>query len=83
MRTINPPFEINQQMSASKSTHGGRRAGAGRPLGSRNTPHLLPTLPETQCPLEWLVNMMQCQAAPMRLRVAAARALLPYQHRPQ
>ena len=59
--------------------HGGRRAGAGRPLGTRNAPRLLPTLPKTGDPLQWLLNLMQCQAAPLALRVAAARAALPYQ----
>ena len=82
MRTKNSPLE-SIKLIAIKGTHGGRRAGAGRPLGSRNTPRLLPTLPQTDCPLLWLLALMQCQAAPLRLRLAAARALLPYQHRTQ
>lgn len=67
-------------MTKCKGTHGGRRAGAGRPLGSRNAPRLLPSLPKTGDPLQWLLALMQCQAAPLRLRLDAARAVLPYQH---
>lgn len=53
---------------------GGRRAGAGRP---RNPP-VLAELPRTDCPLQWLLNAMHCEALPLRLRLDAAKALLPY-----
>jgi len=64
-------------MTTPKGTHGGRRKGAGRP---RNAPRLLPTMLTTQCPLEWLLALMAHTGAPLSLRVAAARAVLPYQH---
>ena len=59
---------------------GGVRAGAGRPLGSRNKPRLIAGLPVKQCPLLWLLALMNHEAAPMRLRVRAAVILLPYVH---
>ena len=64
-----------QQMAAQ---HGGRRKGAGRPAGSRNKPRLTDALPAVDCPLQWLLALMNHDAAPMRLRVNAAKALLPY-----
>ena len=76
MRRIKPPFENNQQMT--KGTHGGRRAGAGRP---HNLPVLLSGLPLTDCPMVWLLALVNHEAAPLRLRVVAARALMPYQHK--
>ena len=60
--------------------HGGRRKGAGRPLGSRNRPRLIHGLPETNDPLEWLLALMNHPGAPLRLRMSAAKALLPYFH---
>lgn len=60
-------------MSASRSTWGGRRPGAGRP---RKPPLLLPDLPTERDPAIWLSNLMQCADAPQRLRLEAARALL-------
>ena len=60
--------------------HGGRRKGAGRPLGSRNRPRLIHGLPETNDPLEWLLALMNHPGAPLRLRMSAAKALLPYCH---
>ena len=59
---------------------GGRREGAGRPLGSRNKPRLIHGLPETSDPLRWLLTLMNHTAAPLRLRMACAVALLPYFH---
>lgn len=59
---------------------GGRRAGAGRPLGSRNRPRLIDGLPSTDCPLQWLLAAMNHEGLPLRLRVACAVALLPYLH---
>ena len=60
--------------------HGGRRKGAGRPLGSRNRPRLIHGLPETNDPLEWLMALMNHPGAPLRLRMSAAKALLPHCH---
>ena len=60
--------------------HGGRRKGAGRPLGSRNRPRLIHGLPETNDPLEWLLALMNHPGAPLRTRMSAAKALLPYCH---
>ena len=60
--------------------HGGRRKGAGRPVGSRNRPRLTDALPAVDCPLQWLHNAMNCAALPLRLRMACAVALLPYFH---
>ena len=59
---------------------GGRREGAGRPLGSRNKPRLIGGLPETADPLEWLQALVNRTDVPMRIRFSAARALLPYFH---
>ena len=57
---------------------GGRRAGAGRPLGSRNRPRLIHGLPETNDPLQWLLAAMNHEALPLRLRMA----LMPFMHPP-
>ena len=62
--------------------HGGRRKGAGRPAGSRNAPRLTDALPAVDCPLQWLHNAMNCDALPLRLRMACAKALMPYMHPP-
>lgn len=66
-------------MHTSKGKHGGGRKGAGRPLGSRNKPHLIANLPVTQCPRVWLLALLNHEAAPIRLRLKAAVILLPYQ----
>lgn len=70
-------------MTAIKGAHGGRRKGAGRPLGSRNRPRLIDSLPVTADPAAWLLALLNHGAAPMRLRVTAAKALLPYCHSPK
>lgn len=57
---------------------GGRREGAGRPPGSRNKPKLIAGLPDTQDPVQWLLALVNHEGAPLRLRVNAAKALLPY-----
>ena len=49
-------------------------------MGARNRPVLIPGLPATDNPAAWLVALMRCETAPMRLRVSAAKALLPYCH---
>ena len=62
--------------------HGGRRKGAGRPAGARNRPVLIHGLPETADPLQWLLNAMRHEALPPRLRMAAAKAMMPFMHPP-
>ena len=68
------------EKQSSSTGWGGRRKGAGRPLGSRNKPRLIHCLPETADPLQWLLNAMNHEALPLRLRMACAVALLPYCH---
>ena len=62
--------------------HGGRRKGAGRPAGARNKPRLIAGLPETADPLEWLLALVNHTAAPLSVRVNAAKALMPFMHPP-
>ena len=68
------------EKQSSSTGWGGYRKGAGRPVGSRNKPRLIHGLPETDCPLQWLLNAMRHEALPLRLRMACAVALLPYCH---
>ena len=70
------------EKQSSSTGWGGRRKGAGRPLGSRNKPRLTDALPAVDCPLQWLHNAMNCDALPLRLRVNAAKALMPFMHPP-
>jgi len=41
---------------------------------------LVDGLPVTDSPRAWLLALVNHTAAPMRLRVAAAKALMPYMH---
>lgn len=89
-RRKKPPLKGIQQMAGIKGRSGGarknaggRRAGAGRPAGSRNRPVLVHGLPTTDCPRVWLLALMNHPGAPLRLRMSAAKALLPYCHPPQ
>lgn len=68
------------EKQSSSTGWGGRRKGAGRPVGSRNKPSPIRGLPETDCPLQWLLALVNHEGAPMRVRVSAAKALLPYLH---
>ena len=84
-KASNPTASHSQKKSgmpkqSSSTGWGGRREGAGRPLGSRNKPRLIHGLPETADPLQWLLNAMNHEALPLRLRMACAVALLPYCH---
>jgi len=45
----------------------------GRPVGVRNRPVLMHGLPETDNPAAWLLALMRCEIAPMRLRLSAAK----------
>lgn len=70
------------EKQSSSTGWGGRRKGAGRPLGSRNAPRLIHGLPETGDPAAWLLALVNHAAAPLRLRVNAAKALMPFMHPP-
>jgi len=39
-------------------------------------------LPACDCPLKWLLALVNHTAAPLRLRVSAAKALMPFMHPP-
>jgi len=57
---------------------GGRRPGAGRP---RKPKLLLPDLPRTDDPMQFLLAIVNHPKAPTRLRLEAAAALLPYMYK--
>ena len=66
-----------------KSSHGGRRPGAGRPPGALNKRTLLSNeaakaIEPTDDPKAFLEALMQCEGVTLKLRVMAAKALLPY-----
>jgi hypothetical protein len=64
-----------------KNGWGGRRAGAGRPVGSRNRPtFVLSGIPDTTDPLQWLQAAMGHPGLPLRQRVKAAKALMQFCH---
>ena len=67
---------------SSSTGWGGRRKGAGRPAGARNKPRLIAGMPETADPLEWLLALVNHTAAPLSVRVNAAKALMPFMHPP-
>lgn len=67
-----------EKQSSSARGWGGRRKGAGRPVGSRNRPVLVHGLPETDDPLQWLLALVNHDGAAMRLRADAAKALMPF-----
>lgn len=79
-----PPLKtikMTRPRKTSSSGWGGRRPGAGRPLGSRNRPRLIEGLPVVDDPLQWLLSVVNHADAPPRLRVSCAKALMPYFHR--
>ena len=51
-------------------------------LGSRNRPVLVHGLPAVDCPRVWLLAAMNHEPLPLRLRMAAAKALMPFMHPP-
>ena len=57
-------------------THGGRRYGAGRP----KNPPMLANIPTTDDPLEFLRQVMNDMTLDMRVRVDAAKSMLPFTH---
>ncbi len=63
--------------------HGGKRAGAGRPKGRLSRATLAQieaarTLPITGTPLEFLRAVVAHEGLSKRVRVMAAKALIPY-----
>lgn len=60
-------------------SHGGRRAGAGRPKGSRTA---FITTEGGLTPLDFLLAVARSPDAATSARLAAARAAAPYVHRP-
>ena len=87
-KASNPTASHSQKKSgmekqSSSTGWGGRRKGAGRPAGARNKPRLIAGLPEIADPLQWLLAAMNHEALPLRLRMAAAKALMPYCHPPR
>lgn len=63
--------------------HGGKRTGAGRPPGALNrrtvaSNRAIAALPTFDTPLEFLRAVMGNTDVLMRIRIAAAKALMPY-----
>ena len=72
-------------MSGAKGRSGGARSGAGRPLGSKNPRTIAANeaaraLPYASDSVRWLVTLMNDPRQDLKLRLEAARALLPYLH---
>lgn len=63
-------------MAGAKGKSGGARRGAGRP---KNQPMLI-DVPNSNDPLTFLVSVMNNQSADSRLRIDAAKALMPFVH---
>jgi phage terminase small subunit len=63
-------------MTERKGKHGGARPGAGRP---KDAP-ILATMPPTTDALEFLLGVMVNDALDMRLRIDAAKAMMPFTH---
>lgn len=61
-------------MEDKKSTKGGYREGAGR----KPNPVILRELPEGADPKDYLIQIMQDNSVDMKLRLDAAKALMPY-----
>lgn len=59
-----------------KAQHGGRRPGAGRP---KLEPIVLPPV-LGRTPAEFLLSVMNNEAVDARLRIEAAKILMPYFH---
>ena len=60
-----------------KVSHGGARAGAGRP---KAPPVLIASIPATDDPRAFLMALMNNCEADIRLRIGAAKCLMPYEH---
>lgn len=66
-----------QALPKPRNGWGGARPGAGRP---RKPPTLI-DVGRHDDPKAFLLAIVNCEAAGMRLRIAAAVALMPYLHR--
>jgi phage terminase small subunit len=73
---LNQTILWKPNMTSEPKTHGGRRAGAGRPPA----PPVLSSTPGDGDPLEFLKAAMNDAGLDMRVRVECARAMLPYVH---
>ncbi len=67
------------------NSHGGARKGAGRLAGGQNRAtreanEAARSLPQTNDPVAWLTALMTDSNQGVRLRIEAAKALLPYVH---
>ena len=67
------------------NSHGGARKGAGRLAGGQNSAtreanEAARALPQTNDPVAWLTNLMADPQQAIRMRIEAAKALLPYVH---
>jgi phage terminase small subunit len=70
-------------MAGVKGASGGPRENAGGPregAGKPPKPQPLVDVPETDDPQEFLASVMNDKKADARLRIEAARALMPYKH---
>ena len=76
-------------MAGMKGKSGGARANAGgarRGAGRKKDPRTIARaeaarlLPFCACPLGWLLALMSDDRQDLRLRVDAARALMPFHH---
>ena len=70
------------EKQSSSTGWGGRRKGAGRPVGSRNRPVLVHGLPQTGDPVAWLLAAMNNPGFTLRQRVKIASTLMPFMHPP-
>jgi hypothetical protein len=71
-----------------ENNHGGKRAGAGRPIGAQNKPRF--ELPEqrehyanVETPLDYLLAVMRDPLADLKRRDKAAKAAASYCHEKQ
>lgn len=68
---------IKGRSGGSRANTGGARSGAGRPPVA---PAMLPAMPATSDPLEFLRQVMSNPETEARLRIGAAAAQMPYVH---
>jgi hypothetical protein len=70
------------------TARGGRRPGAGRPKGrtdlaTRQATERAATIGGHDDPMQFLLALMRDPKQDVRMRIAAAKALLPYCHMPK
>jgi len=64
-------------------THGGKRKGAGRPVGAKNklTEEIVKAVKESgDTPLEFILSIYRDEERSIDIRIDAAKAALPYVH---